>query len=77
MVPPRIGYFSTNQTQEATMTRYFKNEDGQEIFEYHGNTAIERIRRQRGRVRRDWLFFDSAEEAEAFFNEQCACGETA
>ncbi|MBI5552425.1 MAG: hypothetical protein HY911_13040 [Desulfobacterales bacterium] len=59
------------------MTRYYQNADGQELFEYHGNTAIERIRKHRGRVRRDWLFFDSAEEAEAFFNDQCACGEAA
>ena len=59
------------------MTGYFKNQDGQEFFEYHGNTAIERIRKQRGRVWREWLFFDSAEEAEAFFNDQCACGEAA
>jgi hypothetical protein len=59
------------------MTRYYRNEEGQEAYEYHGNTAIERIRRQRGRVRRDWIFFDSAEEAEAFFNDQCVCGEAA
>jgi len=57
------------------MTHYFANAEGQEFFEYHGNTTIERIRKQRGRVRREWLFFDSAEEAVAFFNDQCACGE--
>ncbi len=59
------------------MTRYHENRDGQEFFEYHGNTAIERIRRYRGRVRREWLFFDSAEEAEGFFNEHCASVEVA
>jgi len=41
----------------------------QDVFEYHGNTEIERIRSKRGRtVRRDWLMFDSVEEAMAFFN---------
>lgn len=59
------------------MTGYYANQDGQEFFEYHGNTAIERIRKQYGVVRRDWLFFDSTEEAEAFFNDQCACCEAA
>lgn len=55
------------------MTISQKNRDGQEFFEYHGNTAIERIRKQRGRIWREWLYFDSAEEAVAFFNDQCAC----
>lgn len=57
------------------MTSYHINSEGQEFFEYHGNTAIERIRKQKGKVRRDWLYFDSAEEAVTFFHEQCACFE--
>ncbi|MDA8140329.1 MAG: hypothetical protein M0036_16905 [Desulfobacteraceae bacterium] len=57
------------------MTSYYAHQDVQEVYEYHGNTAIERIRRQRGRIWREWLYFDSAEEAEAFFHEQCACHE--
>lgn len=59
------------------MTSYHTNNEGQEFFEYHGNTTIERTRKQKGKVRRDWLYFDSAEEAVAFFNEQCACYEAA
>jgi hypothetical protein len=59
------------------MTSYCANPEGQEFFEYHGNTAIERIRKQRGRIWREWLYFDSTEEAEAFFNDQCACHEVA
>lgn len=55
------------------MTTYVSDRDGQELFEYHGNTAIERIRKHRGRIRREWLFFDSAEEAAEFYNDQCAC----
>ena len=43
----------------------------QEYYEYHGNVAIERTRLQDGAVERDWLYFDSTEEAVAFFNEQC------
>ena len=41
-----------------------------ESFEYHGNTAVEHIRRHSGvTVLRDWIIFDSVEEAEAFFND--------
>ena len=44
-----------------------------EIFEYHGNTSIEHIRNHNGvTILRDWLIFDSVEEAEAFFNDQCS-----
>ena len=42
-----------------------------ESFEYHGNTAIEHIRTQDGiTVIRDWILFDSVEEAEAFFEDR-------
>ena len=54
------------------MTGYITSQDCQESFEYHGNVAIERIRRHDGVVERDWLFFDSTEEAVEFFNEVCA-----
>jgi hypothetical protein len=41
-----------------------------ESFEYHGNTSIEHIRRNGGvTILRDWIIFDSVEEAEAFFND--------
>lgn len=55
------------------MTNYSSNSDGLEYYEYHGNTAIEHIRRQRGRILREWLYFDSTEEAVEFYNDQCAC----
>lgn len=54
------------------MTHLTEIPEGREHFEYHGNTAIERVRLLGGRVRREWLYFDSAEEAVDFFNEQCA-----
>jgi len=51
------------------MTRYEVDEQYQELLEYHGNTAIERIIREFGRtVRHDWLHFNTVEEAQAFFN---------
>jgi len=59
------------------MTYHCTIQDGQEAYEYHGNTAIERTRMIHGSVQRDWLFFDSAEEAEAVFNDHCACCEAA
>jgi hypothetical protein len=41
-------------------------------FEYHGNTAVERIQKKAGKfVRRDWLYFDSVEEAEDYFVNVC------
>jgi len=54
------------------MTGHVDYQGYEEFFECHGNTAIERIRLQDGSVRRDWLHFDSAEEAVEFFCEQCA-----
>ena len=43
-----------------------------EIFDYHGNTTIERVRARNGRtLRRDWLIFDAVEEASAYFHENC------
>ena len=54
------------------MTGHIASPDYQETFEYHGNTAIERTRWQDGNVEREWILFDSAEEAVDFFNEVCA-----
>jgi len=54
------------------MTGQIATQDYQEIYEYHGNTAIERTRLQNGSVQRDWILFDSAEEAVEFFTEVCA-----
>ena len=53
------------------MTHHVIHSDFQEYFEYHGNVAIERVRLQDGAVERDWLYFDSAEEAVEFFHEHC------
>ena len=53
------------------MTHYCNSPEGQECWEYHGNVAIEHIRRQGREVEREWLFFDSTEEAVEFFNDHC------
>ena len=43
--------------------------DYDDFFEYHGNTEIERIRKQAGKtIGRDWIMFDSVDEAMEYFN---------
>ncbi len=54
-----------------TMTQAEFLADYQEVYEYHGNTAVERVRKRGGSVLlRDWLIFDTVEEAEAFFHDR-------
>jgi len=44
-----------------------------ECYEYHGNTTIERILKKGNMtVRRDWLIFDSVEEALDYYNDTCS-----
>ena len=57
------------------MTRCEFVQQYREYFEYHGSTIIERTLEQSGQIiRRDWLLFDSVEEAQEYFND---VGETA
>ena len=52
------------------MTRCEFDQPYREYFEYHGSTIIERTLKQFDQiVRRDWLLFDSVEEAQAYFND--------
>ncbi len=54
------------------MTRYIAYSDHLDYLVYHGNTAIERIRTRAGAtVLRDWIHFDTVEEAETYFNDVC------
>jgi len=54
------------------MTKKIIKQDHLELFEYHGSTIVERIRKQYGKTaRRDWIIFDSVEEAQDFFNSDC------
>lgn len=51
------------------MTSYQFDTDYQEVYEYHGSTTIEYTRCRNGRtVLREWILFDSVEEATEFFN---------
>jgi hypothetical protein len=54
------------------MTYFNFSTESQDYYEYHGNVAIEHVRRRAGRVDREWLYFDTAEEAVDFFNDHCA-----
>ena len=54
------------------MTGQITYQDYLETYEYHGNVAVERVRRQNGAIEREWLYFDSTEEAVEFFTEMCA-----
>ncbi len=52
------------------MKKGVRYHDHYEELVYDGHTMIERVRRFCGkRVRRDWLIFDSVEDAESFFND--------
>ena len=54
------------------MTRQIEHQTYQDLYEYHGNTAIVVTRRKGGlTVWRDWLLFDSVEEASDYFNTNC------
>ena len=51
-----------------TLQNYYS--DYHESYEYHGNTAIEVTREKDGMtIKRDWIFFDSVQEAQDFFYE--------
>ena len=42
----------------------------EDCYEYHGNTVVEFIRKLSGTIiKRDWILFDSVDEAQDFFNE--------
>ena len=52
------------------MNQQITYQDYKEAFEYHGSTTVEITRQRGGRVIwKDWLIFDSVEEASTFYNE--------
>jgi hypothetical protein len=59
--------------KEATkMTKNISHPDYYDSYEYHGNTTIELTRKQDGLIIwRDWILFDSVEEATEYFNDAC------
>jgi hypothetical protein len=43
-----------------------------DCYEYHGSTIIELTRKQEGVIIwRDWIIFDTVEDASEYFNENC------
>lgn len=55
------------------MTGHELYPDYQDCYEYHGNTTIEITRKQNGiTIKRDWILFDSIEEAQSFINDNCS-----
>jgi hypothetical protein len=56
------------------MTGEGTSQELRDCYEYHGNTVIEHIRRLAGEtIWRDWILFDTVEEAAEYFNAAC-CG---
>ena len=54
------------------MTRCIAEDYYQEHYEYHGNTTIEWIRKKgKKTIFRNWIIFDSVEEAQEYFNSDC------
>jgi hypothetical protein len=54
------------------MTKDISYPDYYDCYEYHGNTTIELTRIQGGvTIFRDWIMFDTVEEASEFFNDAC------
>ncbi len=59
-----------------TMTKHIINAEYYDCYEYHGNTTIELTRKQ-GEITvwRDWISFDTVQEATDYFNERCGANE--
>ena len=54
------------------MTKDITHTDYHDYYEYHGNTTIELTRKQEDVIIwRDWIIFDSVEEATEYFNDNC------
>ena len=54
------------------MRRLVSFPDYQDCYEYNGGMMLETIRNTADRtIKRDWILFDSVEEAQDFFNTRC------
>ena len=54
------------------MTNSISYPDYNDCYEYHGSTTIELTRKQNGTtIWRDWILFDTVEEATEYFNDTC------
>jgi hypothetical protein len=55
------------------MTKRIAGDEYCDCYEYHGCTTIEHTRRQEGEtVWRDWIIFDTVEEAADYFYLACS-----
>ena len=63
---------------DKKMIKFTFDPDYQDCYEYHGNTTIELTRKQ-GQITlwRDWITFDTVEEATDYFNQHCSACEYA
>jgi hypothetical protein len=69
--PLRRPAAAIEKDEEATMTRQLTCDAYDDCFEYHGSTVIEHTRTQAGvTVWRNWIIFDSVEEAVDYFNDE-------
>jgi hypothetical protein len=66
----RKGFETPSIKEQKTMQLTNTRAPEQEYFEYHGSTIVERIQLVNGtNPQRDWLLFDTVEEAADFYNE--------
>ena len=54
------------------MRKYEFYPEYRDLFKYHGNNEIERIRIKGGQpIRKDWFVFSTVDDAVIFFSEKC------
>jgi hypothetical protein len=64
----KINTWALERRITMTLQNYYS--DYYENYEYHGNTAVEITLVKNGvTIKRDWIFFDSVQEAQNFFYE--------
>jgi hypothetical protein len=64
----KINKITSKRRTTMTLQNYYS--DYHESFEYHGNTSVEVNLKKNGvTIKRDWLFFNSVQEAQDFFYE--------
>ena len=68
-----INFYEPINFRRIIMTKHEFQSDYHDSYEYHGSTAIEITRKQDGiTIKRDWILFDSVEEAQDFFYDNCS-----
>jgi hypothetical protein len=71
-VQKRKSVTQTPNKEAAIMTRNISYQDYYDSYEYHGSTTVVVTRRQgRHTIWKDWIVFDTVEEASEYFNDHC------